>query len=92
MNKNDLIKAVAEKAGLNNAQATKAIDAVLESVIQGVAAGDEIRLVGFGTFGITKREARVGRNPRTGDPIKIPASKSPRFKAGKTFKGAVLSA
>lgn len=91
MTKNDLIKAVAEKTGLNNTQASFAVEAVLESVIQTVAAGDELRLVGFGTFGVAKREARVGRNPRTGDPLKIPASKTPRFKPGKTFKDAVLS-
>lgn len=89
MTKNDLIKAVSKKTGLNNTDATKALDAVLEAVIKAVAAKDEVRLVGFGTFGSVKREARTGRNPRTGAPLKIAASTTPRFKAGKVFKDAV---
>lgn len=91
MTKNDLIKAVATKTGLNNTEATKALDAVLDAVVEAVAANDEVRLVGFGTFGSVKREARTGRNPRTGEPLKIAASTTPRFKAGKVFKDAVAS-
>lgn len=89
MTKNELIKAVATTTGLNNAEATKALDAVLDSVVEAVAANDEVRLVGFGTFGSVKREARVGRNPRTGEPLNIAASNTPRFKAGKVFKDAL---
>lgn len=92
MTKHDLIKGVLLKTELNNTQASTAVEAVLESIIQAVAAGNEMRLVGFGTFSIAKREAREGRNPRTGAPIKIAASKIPRFKAGKGFKDAVSSA
>jgi DNA-binding protein HU-beta len=89
MTKNDLITKVAEKTGLQKKEATKAIDAVCEAVIQAVAKGDEVRLVGFGTFSGSKRQARTGRNPRTGEPLKIAASTTPRFKAGKEFKDAV---
>ena len=92
MNKKDLIAAVMLKTELKSTEASKAVEAVLESVIQAVAAGNDMRLVGFGTFSSIKREAREGRNPRTGKPIKLPASKIPRFKAGKTFKAAVSSA
>lgn len=91
MNKNDLSKAVATKTGLNNAEATKALDAVLDAVVEAVAADNEVRLVGFGTFSGAKREARVGRNPRTGEALQIPAMTVPQFKAGKEFKEAVAA-
>ena len=86
MNKNDLIKAVAESAELTNAQAGKAVDGVIESITGSVQGGDEVRLVGFGTFSVAQRKASKGRNPRTGEEIKIPASKQPKFKAGKALK------
>jgi DNA-binding protein HU-beta len=88
MNKNDLIK---EKTGLSTKQALGAVDTVLEVIIEGVAANHNVRLMGFGTFHQIKREARMGRNPRTGESLKIKASHSPRFKAGKSFKDAVAS-
>lgn len=86
MNKNDLIKAVAESAELTNAQAGKAVDGVMESITGSLQGGDEVRLVGFGTFSVAQRKASKGRNPRTGEEIKIPASKQPKFKAGKALK------
>ncbi len=89
MTKNELIAAVAKKTGLKNTETTKAIEATLETVIKAVAKGDDVRLVGFGTFTQVKRAAREGRNPRTGATLKIPASKAPKFKPGKEFKEAV---
>ncbi len=89
MTKGELISAVAKKAGLKNTEATKAVEAVLESVIKAVAKGNDVRLVGFGTFSVVKRAARQGRNPRTGAPLKIAASKAPKFRPGKEFKKAV---
>jgi DNA-binding protein HU-beta len=86
VNKNDLIKAVAESAELTNAQAGKAVDGVIESITGSLQGGDEVRLVGFGTFSVAQRKASKGRNPRTGEEIKIPASKQPKFKAGKALK------
>lgn len=89
MNKSELIATVAQKTGLKNTEATKAVDTILESVIQAVAKGQEVRLVGFGSFTATKREARQGRNPRTGETLNIPATTIPKFKPGKEFKEAV---
>ncbi len=89
MNKNDLIASVADDAGISKADATKAVDAVLSSIAKSLKKGDEVRLVGFGTFSVAKRAASEGRNPRTGEKIKIPASKQPKFKAGKALKDAV---
>lgn len=89
MNKNDLIAAVADNTGLSKADATKAVDGVLESITGALKSGGEVRLVGFGTFSVAKRAASTGRNPRTGESIKIPASKQPKFKAGKALKDAV---
>ena len=89
MNKNDLIAAVADSAGLSKADASKAVDAVFDSVAAALKSGATVRLVGFGTFSVTKRAASQGRNPRTGAPINIPASKQPKFKAGKGLKDAV---
>lgn len=89
MNKNDLIAHVASDTGLSKADAAKAVDAVLDGVVKTLKAGDEVRLVGFGTFSVTKRAATEGRNPRTGDKIKIPASKQAKFKAGKALKEAL---
>ena len=89
MNKNDLIKAVADSADLTNAQAGKAVDSVVGSITGSLKKGQEVRLVGFGTFSVAKRKASKGRNPRTGEEIKIPASKQPKFKAGKALNEAV---
>ncbi|MBF0246848.1 MAG: HU family DNA-binding protein [Alphaproteobacteria bacterium] len=89
MNKNDLIAAVADNAGLSKADATKAVDGVLDAITGSLKAGNEVRLVGFGTFSVAKRAASTGRNPRTGDTINIPASNQPKFKAGKALKDAV---
>ena len=89
MNKNDLIASVADDAGISKADATKAVDAVLSSIATSLKKGDEVRLVGFGTFSVARRAATEGRNPRTGEKIKIPASKQPKFKAGKALKDAV---
>ena len=89
MNKNDLIAAVAEKTGLTKAQAGEAVDATFEAVTQALKGGDEVRIIGFGNFSVSERAATEGRNPRTGETIKIPASKTPKFKAGKGLKDAV---
>ncbi|MFC7332118.1 HU family DNA-binding protein [Rhodocista pekingensis] len=86
MNKNDLVAAVAEAAGLSKADANKAVDAVFDGITSALKKGDEVRLVGFGTFGVAERAASEGRNPRTGEKISIPASKQPKFKAGKGLK------
>ena len=89
MNKVELVAAVAEKSGRAKKDAEKAVAAVLESVVDAVASGDKVQLVGFGTFEVRSREQRTGRNPRTKEAIVIPASKQPVFKAGKAFKDAV---
>jgi len=89
VNKNDLIAAVAEISELGKAEAGKSVDAVLEAVSKALASGDDVRLVGFGTFSVAERKASEGRNPRTGETIQIAASKQPKFKAGKALKDAV---
>ncbi len=89
MNKNDLITTVASSTGLTKADATRAIDSVFESISGSLKKGEEVRLVGFGTFAITHRRATEGRNPRTGEKIQIPAAKLPKFRAGKNLKEAV---
>jgi DNA-binding protein HU-beta len=86
VNKNDLVAQVAETAGLAKNDAAKAVDAVFEAVTDALKKGDEVRLVGFGTFSVAERAASKGRNPRTGEEIDIPASKQPKFKPGKTLK------
>ena len=89
MNKNDLITSVAESAGLSKADAGKAVDAVFDSIASSLKEGTPVRLVGFGTFSVTRRQASRGRNPRAGEPIQIPASNQPKFKAGKGLKQTV---
>ncbi len=89
MNKGELIEAVADSAGISRADATKAVDAVLDSITSTLANGGSVSLVGFGTFSVKARAARTGRNPRTGEPIQIAASNVPGFKAGKALKDAV---
>jgi DNA-binding protein HU-beta len=89
MNKNDLISNVAETSGLTRGDAVKAVEAVFESISRALGRGDEVRLVGFGTFSVAKRKASTGRNPRTGEPMSISASSQPKFKAGKSLKDSV---
>ncbi|MBR2176504.1 MAG: HU family DNA-binding protein [Clostridia bacterium] len=89
MNKTELITAVAEKAEITKKDAEKAVTAVLDTIIEQVAEGEEIRIVGFGTFERRERKERTGCDPRTNEKITIPASKVPAFKAGKAFKDAV---
>ena len=89
MNKNELIAAVAEKAGLSKRDAEKALKAFTETVVDELVKGEKVQMVGFGTFEVSEREARVGRNPQTKETITIAASKAPKFKAGKALKEAV---
>ena len=89
MNKAELIDAVADSADLSKAAAGRALDAAIETITKALKKGDTVTLVGFGTFSVRKRAARTGRNPRTGEEIKIKASKVPGFKAGKALKDAI---
>lgn len=89
MNKNELIAAVADKTNLAKADATTAVEAVFDVITASLKDGDEVRVVGFGTFVVTQRKAGKGRNPQTGAEIDIPASKAPKFRAGKQLKEAV---
>ncbi|MDG6079984.1 HU family DNA-binding protein [Erythrobacter litoralis] len=89
MNKNDLISSVSESSGLSKNDASAAVEAVFDSISKTLSNGDEVRLVGFGTFSVAKRKASTGRNPRTGEPMTIKASNQPKFKAGKGLKDAV---
>lgn len=89
MNKSDLVAAIAEKADLTKKQAEAAVNAFTETITDEVAIGGKVGLVGFGTFEQGERAARTGRNPQTGKTLQIPASKVPKFKAGKSFKDAV---
>jgi DNA-binding protein HU-beta len=89
VNKNDLIAHVADAAGLTKGDAGKAVDAVFDGIADALKRGGEVRLVGFGTFAVAKRAASEGRNPRTGEKIRIAASKQPKFKAGKALKDTV---
>ena len=89
MNKTELVAAIAEKADLTKTDSEKAVKAFIEAVGDALKAGDKVQLVGFGTFEVSERPARTGHNPRTGEKLKIKASKTPKFKAGKAFKDAV---
>ena len=89
MTKADLVNAMAEKAGLSKSDAEKALKAFVDSVTVALKAGEKVALVGFGTFSVGQRAARVGKNPQTGAQIKIKAAKTPKFKAGKALKDAV---
>jgi DNA-binding protein HU-beta len=89
MNKGELIKIMAEKAGFTNKDAAIAYDAFIETVTEALKAGEKVQLVGFGTFEVSERAAREGRNPLTGEAMKIKASKTPKFKAGKALKDAI---
>ena len=88
-NKNDLVTAVANSTGLSKTDAGKAVDGVFDAITSALKSGEEVRLVGFGTFSVSSRAASEGRNPRTGQKINIPASKQPKFKAGKGLRDAV---
>jgi len=88
MTKQDLIEKVAE-TGMSKKQAGVAVNAILDAIQDSLAAGEKVSLVGFGSFSVNKRAARIGRNPRTGEPLKIKAKKVPVFKAGKALKDAV---
>lgn len=89
MNKSELIDAVALSADISKAAAGRALDAALDTIAETLKQGDQVSLVGFGTFQVKDRAARAGRNPQTGETIQIKASKSPGFKAGKALKDAV---
>ena len=89
MNKAELINAAADKAGLSKKDTEAAVDAAIKAITEALAAGDKVQLVGFGSFEIRARAARTGRNPKTKETIKIPASKVPAFKPGKALKDAV---
>ncbi len=89
MNKAELISAVAEKAGLSKKDTEAAISTTVDIITEALSKGDKVQLVGFGSFEVKSRAARIGRNPRTKEQIKIPASKIPVFKAGKALKDSV---
>ncbi len=89
MNKTELIAAVAEKANLSKKDADAAVNAVIESITDGLKGGEKIQLIGFGTFEVRERPERTGRNPQTKETITIPATKVPAFKAGSALKNAV---
>ncbi len=91
MNKVELVEKVASKAEITKVEATKVVNAALESITEGLAADGKVVLIGFGTFEVRTRSAREGRNPRTGEKIKIAASKVPAFKPGKDMKAAVAA-
>jgi DNA-binding protein HU-beta len=89
MTKAELIEKMAKDADVSKAAAAKALDSFIDGVKKSLKRGDKVTLVGFGTFSVSKRGARKGRNPRTGETIKIKASKAPKFTSGKTFKDAI---
>jgi DNA-binding protein HU-beta len=89
MNKQELIGQVADTSGLGKGDASKAVEAVFDAISAALKKGDEVRLVGFGTFSVSKRKASTGRNPRTGEEMTIKASNQPKFKAGKGLKDSV---
>lgn len=91
MNKGELVDAIATKAGVNKKVADATLTAALETIVEAVAAGDKVSLIGFGSFEPRDRQAREGRNPRSGEVMKIPATKVPAFSAGKSFKDKVAS-
>ncbi len=89
MNKQELIGQVADHSGLTRGDAMKAVEAVFDVISAALKKGDEVRLVGFGTFSVSRRKASTGRNPRTGEPMTIKASSQPKFKPGKLLKDSV---
>ena len=91
MNKQELIGAVAETTGLSRGDAGRAVESVFDVITGALKKGDEVRLVGFGTFSCSRRKASTGRNPRTGEPMQIKATSQPKFRPGKVLKDAVQS-
>jgi DNA-binding protein HU-beta len=89
LNKAELVEAVAENSDLTKAAATRAVDSMITAISDALSKGEQVSLVGFGTFLVRERAARTGRDPRSGEPIQIKASKNPAFKAGKALKDAV---
>lgn len=89
MTKVELIRQIANRASVSQKDAEKALKAFTEAITEALKEGDKVTLVGFGTFEVSERAGRTGRNPQTGEPVEIPASKSPKFKAGKALKDAV---
>jgi DNA-binding protein HU-beta len=89
MNKGDLVNAVAEKANLSRGDAGKALDAALDTITDALKSGEEVKIVGFGSFVVANRAAGEARNPRTGEKVSVPASKSPKFRAGAGLQDAV---
>ncbi len=89
MTKSELIDGIAENTGLSKTDASKALAATLESITDALKAGDKVALIGFGTFSVSSRAARTGKNPQTGEALAIPASKASKFKAGQKLKDAV---
>ena len=89
MNKNELIAKVAKETRLTRGEAGEAIEATIENIMKALRQGDDVRLIGFGVFTVTRRKARAARNPQTGKVIRLPASKRAKFKAGKLLKEAV---
>jgi DNA-binding protein HU-beta len=89
VNKNDIVATVADNSGMSKADAGRAVDGVFDAISRALKSGEEVRLVGFGTFSVARRAASMGRNPRTGERISIAASNQPKFKAGKQLKDSV---
>lgn len=89
MNRNDLVATIADDTGLSKKDAAKAVDGVFDAITNALKSGDEVRLIGFGTFSVSDRAASEGRNPRTGETIQIAASRVPKFKAGKGLKDSL---
>ena len=89
MNKAELVDAIAKDTGLSKKDSEGALKSIIENISDELAKGNEVSLIGFGTFGVGKRAARTGRNPKTGETIKIAASKTPKFKAGKALKDKI---
>ncbi|MBI3948088.1 MAG: HU family DNA-binding protein [Armatimonadetes bacterium] len=89
MNKSELVTAVAEKSGLKRKDAADAVDALVDTIREELSKGGEVSIIGFGAFGVKERAERIGRNPRTSEPLTIPAGRAPVFKAGKALKDAL---
>lgn len=90
MNKQDLVGSVADATGMSRSESLRAVEAVFGTIGSALKRGDEVRLVGFGTFSVSKRKASTGRNPRTGEPMQIKASSSAKFRPGKTLKDSIV--
>jgi DNA-binding protein HU-beta len=89
MNKAEIVARIASDAGLTKSDALKAVDALIDNVTKALRRGEKVTLVGFGSFAVSRRKARAGRNPQTGAPLKIPACRAPRFAAGKELRDMI---